>query len=104
MAPVLTQIETPRERRLSPQQIFAAAAAHETSLSRLLILYITTGLMFVLVPGTFLGLSLLLLPWVDVRRAVFAFWGMPVAGGRGNSGVPGPLEFRLVVVARIGDL
>ncbi len=40
----------------TPQQIFAATARRERSLSRLLIVYIATGLFFMLLPGTFLGL------------------------------------------------
>ena len=39
----------------TPQQIFAAAARREQSLSRLLVVYIATGLFFMLLPGTFLG-------------------------------------------------
>jgi hypothetical protein len=52
---LLTQIETSPSARRDPQQIFAAAAARETGLSRLLMVYITTGLAFMLIPGTFLG-------------------------------------------------
>ena len=55
MSPGLTRIEVQEGRRLTPQQIFAATAARETSLSRLLMTYITTGLIFMLLPGTFLG-------------------------------------------------
>jgi hypothetical protein len=36
-------------------EIFDITAARETSLSRLLMLYISTGLVFMLLPGTFLG-------------------------------------------------
>ncbi len=55
MSPGLTRIEVQEGRRLTPQQIFAATAARETSLSRLLMTYIATGLVFMLLPGTFLG-------------------------------------------------
>jgi uncharacterized protein involved in response to NO len=40
---------------LTPSEVFAITAARETSLSRLLSVYITTGLIFMLLPGTFLG-------------------------------------------------
>src|SRR5438477_5528574 len=39
----------------TPGRIFEIAAARETRLSRLLVIYITTGLLFMLLPGTFLG-------------------------------------------------
>ncbi len=75
MTPLATRIETQAGRRLSPQEIFAAAAARESGLSRLLMLYISTGLAFMLVPGTFLGLWNLL--QISSRRAsdsVSAAW------------------------------
>ena len=40
---------------LSPAQIIEIARAREASLSRLLIAYISSGLVFMLLPGTFLG-------------------------------------------------
>jgi hypothetical protein len=67
MSPALTRIEIQAVRRLTPQQIFAATAARETSLSRLLMTYITTGLIFMLFPGTFLGVWNLLA--ISSRRA-----------------------------------
>ena len=39
----------------SPAEIMEIARARESSLSRLLIAYISSGLVFMLVPGTFLG-------------------------------------------------
>jgi uncharacterized protein involved in response to NO len=42
-------------RPLTPLEIFDITAAREVTLSRLLMLYISTGLVFMLLPGTFLG-------------------------------------------------
>jgi uncharacterized protein involved in response to NO len=55
-----TPVETPKipsERRssLSPAQIMDIARAREASLSRLLMAYVSSGLVFMLLPGTFLG-------------------------------------------------
>jgi hypothetical protein len=55
LAASLIRIETIPGMRPDPQQIFLNTAARETGLSRLLILYVTTGLAFMLIPGTFLG-------------------------------------------------
>jgi hypothetical protein len=46
MAPQATRIETHVGRALTPGEIFEITRARETSLSRLLMLYITTGLVF----------------------------------------------------------
>jgi hypothetical protein len=55
MSALPTRIESKAGRPLAPQEIFDIAAARETSLSRLLMLYVSTGLLFMLLPGTFLG-------------------------------------------------
>ena len=55
MSALLTRIEKEAGRPLTPLQIFDITAARETTLSRLLMLYISTGLLFMLLPGTFLG-------------------------------------------------
>jgi uncharacterized protein involved in response to NO len=55
MSALPTRIEKEAGQRLTPLQIFDMTAARETTLSRLLILYISTGLLFMLLPGTFLG-------------------------------------------------
>ena len=55
MAALPTRIEREAGRPLTPLQIFDITAARETTLSRLLMLYISTGLLFMLLPGTFLG-------------------------------------------------
>lgn len=51
-----TRIEVRTGRPLTPEEIFEVTAARETNLSRLLMLYISTGLIFMLLPGTFLGM------------------------------------------------
>jgi len=55
MSALPTRIEKEAGRRLTPLQIVDITAAREASLSRLLMLYISTGLLFMLLPGTFLG-------------------------------------------------
>jgi hypothetical protein len=55
MSTLPTRIEKEAGRPLTPLQIFDITAARETTLSRLLMLYISTGLLFMLLPGTFLG-------------------------------------------------
>jgi hypothetical protein len=55
MAALPTRIETETGHMLTPAEIFRITAARETTLSRLLMLYIITGLVFMLLPGTFLG-------------------------------------------------
>ena len=55
MSALATRIEKEAGRPLTPTEIFNISAARETTLSRLLMLYIGTGLGFMLLPGTFLG-------------------------------------------------
>jgi len=55
MSALPTRIEREAGRPLTPLEIFDITAARETALSRLLMLYIGTGLIFMLLPGTFLG-------------------------------------------------
>ncbi len=55
MSALPTRIEKDAGQRLTPLQIFDITAARETTLSRLLMLYVSTGLLFMLLPGTFLG-------------------------------------------------
>lgn len=56
MPALATQTAEPREKPLSPEEIFKIAARREVRLARLLMLYIGSGLFFMLLPGTFLGL------------------------------------------------
>jgi len=51
-----TRIERESGRQLTPIEIVNIAAARETALSRLLMVYVATGLTFMLLPGTFLGM------------------------------------------------
>ncbi len=55
MATLVTRIEAQEGRSLTPAETFEITAARESRLSRLLMVYITTGLIFMLFPGTFLG-------------------------------------------------
>lgn len=52
---VANREETNSRSSLSPAQVFEIARAREAALSRLLMAFITTGLMFMLFPGTLLG-------------------------------------------------
>jgi hypothetical protein len=62
-------------RALTPGEIFEITRARETSLSRLLMLYVTTGLVFMLLPGTFLGVwNLLAISSRHTANSVSAGW------------------------------
>jgi hypothetical protein len=75
MAALATRIETRAGRALTPGEIFEITRARETSLSRLLMLYITTGLVFMLLPGTFLGVwNLLAISSRHAANSVSAGW------------------------------
>lgn len=75
MAALATRIETQAGRTLTPGEIFEMTRARETSLSRLLMLYITTGLVFMLLPGTFLGVwNLLAISSRHAANSVSAGW------------------------------
>ncbi len=53
-APVITA-ESEEHSSLSPAQIMDIARERETSLSRLLMVFVSSGVVFMLLPGTFLG-------------------------------------------------
>lgn len=55
MSTLPTRIEEQAGHSLTPAEIFKISSSRETKLSRLLTLYISTGLVFMLLPGTFLG-------------------------------------------------
>lgn len=55
MSTLTTPIDEQAGRPLAPAEIFKISALRESKLSRLLTLYISTGLVFMLLPGTFLG-------------------------------------------------
>jgi uncharacterized protein involved in response to NO len=74
--PALTaRIEKQVGRTLTPIEISNLSAARETTLSRLLMLYIATGLGFMLLPGTFLGVwNLLAISSHRSANTVSAAW------------------------------
>ncbi len=75
MPATATRIETQVGRALTPGEIFEITRAREASLSRLLMLYITTGLAFMLLPGTFLGVwNLLAISNHHAANSVSAGW------------------------------
>ena len=55
MSTLPTRIEREAGRRLEAGEIVNITAARERALSRMLMLYISTGVAFMLLPGTFLG-------------------------------------------------
>lgn len=55
MADLATRIEVQQGRALTPGEIFEITRAREKALSRLLMAYVSAGLAFMLLPGTFLG-------------------------------------------------
>jgi uncharacterized protein involved in response to NO len=70
-----THIESQVGRSLTAEEIFEITRTREKSLSRLLILYISTGLAFMLLPGTFLGVwNLLAISSHHAANSVSAGW------------------------------
>jgi uncharacterized protein involved in response to NO len=67
MSALATRMENQAGRSLTAEEIVEITRTRERSLSRLLVLYITTGLTFMLLPGTFLGVWNLLA--ISSRRA-----------------------------------
>ena len=55
MATALTSEPVQQQTLATAEEIFARASAREQKLSRLLVFYISGGLLFMLLPGTFLG-------------------------------------------------
>src|SRR5215467_14541078 len=51
----VTSSEVPERPLLSPAQLFEITRAREEAWSRLLMAFVTTGLIFMVFPGTFLG-------------------------------------------------
>ena len=75
MSALPTRIEREAGRPLTPLEIFDITAAREATLSRLLMLYIGTGLIFMLLPGTFLGVwNLLSISSHRAADSVSATW------------------------------
>ncbi len=70
-----TRIEARQGRALSPDEIFQITRARENALSRLLMLYIGTGLAFMVLPGTFLGVwNLISISTREAAQSVSASW------------------------------
>jgi uncharacterized protein involved in response to NO len=75
MAALATRVETDAGRRLTTEEIFEITRTRERNLSRLLMLYISTGLAFMLLPGTFLGVwNLLAISSRHAANSVSAGW------------------------------
>jgi hypothetical protein len=75
MAALARRVETQAGRRLTAEEIFEITRTREKSLSRLLMLYISTGLVFMLLPGTFLGVwNLLAISSRHAANSVSAGW------------------------------
>ena len=75
MSALATRIEREAGRMLTPIEISNISAARETTLSRLLMLYIGTGLAFMLLPGTFFGVwNLLAISSHHAANTVSASW------------------------------
>ena len=55
MATSLTSEPVQQQTQATAEEIFARVSAREQKLSRLLVFYISGGLLFMLLPGTFLG-------------------------------------------------
>ena len=55
MATSLTSEPVQQQPQATAEEIFARASVREQKLSRLLVFYISGGLLFMLLPGTFLG-------------------------------------------------
>ena len=89
-----TRTEREAGRPLTPLEIFDITAARETTLSRLLMLYIGTGLIFMLLPGTFLGVWNLLA--ISSHRAADSSSNPSIAPNRMRSRSSGSMEGRPV--------
>ena len=75
MAALPIHIKGQARRSLTAAEILEITRAREKSLSRLLILYVTTGLAFMLLPGTFLGVwNLLAISSHRAASSVSAGW------------------------------
>ncbi len=72
-----TLIESQEQARnpLTPAEVFKITATRETTMARMLMLYISTGLFFMLLPGTFLGVwNLLAISGSRAANSVFPTW------------------------------
>ena len=103
MSALPTRIESQANRSLTAGEIFEITRAREKSLSRLLILFITTGLAFMLLPGTFLGVwNLLAISSHRAASSVSAGWVAPQFAFRaGLSAITAPV-LRSVYESNVG--
>ncbi len=75
MSQLASTIEVEVPGRATPEEIFRINAARETALSRLLMLYVGSGLFFMLLPGTFLGVwNLIAISSQRAPQSVSAAW------------------------------
>jgi uncharacterized protein involved in response to NO len=75
MSTLPTRIEREVGRRLEASEIVNITAARERVLSRMLMLYISTGVVFMLLPGTFLGVwNLLIISSHRAANSVSPAW------------------------------
>jgi hypothetical protein len=75
MSALLTPTEGEFQRPLTPTEVSEITAARENTLARLLMLYISTGLFFMLLPGTFLGVwNLLAISSSRAANSVLPTW------------------------------
>src|SRR5215469_14612083 len=75
MSALATRVEREAGRALTPAEIFDISASREKTLSLLLTLYICTGLAFMLLPGTFLGVwNLISISAHQSARSVSSAW------------------------------
>jgi len=65
----------PGRTQKSPDEIFAVVRARESSLSRLLMAYVSSGVVFMLFPGTFLGVwNLIQISGRESARSISPAW------------------------------
>ena len=74
-AGVASTSEVSRNLPISPEKMFAVARAREEALSRLLMTFVSTGLLFMIFPGTFLGVwNLLRISGRESAASISAAW------------------------------
>ncbi len=71
----VTRMETRAGHAMSPHEIFEVTSKRERALSRLLMAYIGAGLVFMLLPGTFLGVwNLISISSQKAAQAISPSW------------------------------
>jgi hypothetical protein len=75
MAMAMQKVTWPPAPAPSPEYVFQKALARAVGLSRLLVAYISTGVAFMLLPGTFLGVwNLISISTKQAAAQVSAAW------------------------------